>query len=126
VKFDFVFAQSVFSHTSAELLRYALTNVGDALGEKGVVVATFKEVEIATVEPGSRWACPECVSLDWATVADALTSSGLAGAGLDWAHPRQRCFIAARHRARVDELAQVSSPWLNAAVRDRMFTRRAE
>ena len=42
-KFDFIVAQSIFSHSSSDIIITALNNFKHSLKDSGIIVATFVE-----------------------------------------------------------------------------------
>jgi len=92
VEFDFVVAQSVFSHTHPDLALLGFRGIADALAPDGVLLATFVMGE--TEEEGEGWVYPECVNYPWDDVKALLSEAGLAGFRVDWMHPRQKWFAA--------------------------------
>ena len=62
-KFDFIFAQSIFSHAGRGQVKTALKNFGKNLSSDGIIAATF----IIAIDPnldhkGNEWFYPGCVS----------------------------------------------------------------
>lgn len=94
-KFDFIVAQSIFSHTGIELVRKGLKSFHDALGEKGVVLATF--VEGNTDHAGSDWVYPGTVFFRPSTVERLAREAGLHCRRLRWFHPRQTWYIMTKN-----------------------------
>lgn len=94
VEFDFVVAQSIFSHTFPDLTAVGFAGVRAALAPDGVLVATFVEGDGGP--DGAGWEYPGCVEYTWPTVKAMLAEAGLAGHRVDWMHPRQRWFVASR------------------------------
>lgn len=92
--FDFVLAQSIFSHTYKDQLDAALHHVSNVLAPKGRLVATFVEDGMTpdAFPPGSTgkgWEYPGCVTYTWKDFGRTLSLHGFAGARLSWPHPRQ-------------------------------------
>lgn len=110
--FDFIVAQSIFSHTGADLVRTALSSFAGNVTPDGLLVATFIHPEQLNVDgdfPGSGWIYPDCVAYRSETVSAFFTQAGLACQRLQWFHPRQTWYVAAssastleRHRAVFD------------------------
>ena len=87
VSFDFVRAQSIFSHSGLDLIRNWLSAISSSLAEDGALVATFLPGEEDA--PTRGWVYPECVHYRPATMRDAAAEAGLRFELLDWKHPRQ-------------------------------------
>ena len=110
VRFDFVLAQSIVSHTYDDLTLKAFTGVRDCLAERGVLVATFQESD--QPREGAGWSYPDPVPYRWPEMEGLAESAGLAVRRLAWPHPRQTWFVGALERDRVDEVAEaVSGPY---------------
>ncbi|MEM9255498.1 MAG: class I SAM-dependent methyltransferase [Pseudomonadota bacterium] len=86
-KFDFIVAQSIFSHTAPDLLEFWLRQSAERLSSAGVLLATVIEGEQEC--EGSGWIYPECVEFRLETVAAMARAAGLKISVLDWFHPRQ-------------------------------------
>lgn len=110
VEFDFVLAQSIFSHTYPELTFHGLARVASALVATGVLLATF--VEDGPAAPaGQGWLYPGCVPYSWADIRGTLREAGLVGRRVAWPHPRQTWFVAGIDVDIVDRIARtVRSP----------------
>ena len=87
VRFDYVIAQSIFSHTAPDFLERWIKEVSLSLSESGIFLATVLEGD--TECSGSGWIYPECVEYRLDTVAEIARAAGLAFEVIDWHHPRQ-------------------------------------
>ncbi len=97
--FDFIVAQSIFSHTGADLVCKALSSFARNMAPDGLIVATFIHPEQLATEgdfTGSGWIYPGCVAYRPETVSAFFTQAGLVCHGLSWFHPRQTWYVAAR------------------------------
>lgn len=113
--FDFIVAQSIFSHAGPQLARTALASFRRVLAEDGIVLATFIHGDEDTPE---GWRYPGCLKYRKALVREMLDSEGLVGKRLDWFHPRQSWWIMAKDKANIPnkrELALLSG----VVLRDR-------
>lgn len=86
-RFDYMVAQSIFSHCGPDLLDAWLAQAARLLDEKSVLVATF--IEGAEDNDRHGWIYPDCVAYLPATLARLAASHGLEFNILDWRHPRQ-------------------------------------
>ena len=121
-EFDFVVAQSVFSHTLPDLLRLGLRNIAGSLAPSGRVLATWNEAapgkEGPSVGPAGKifpngWIHKGVYAYPWEIMQDHLKESGLVGRRLRWPHPRQSWFVASRpeDEPSIDDLARaIRSP----------------
>ena len=85
--FDFVLAQSVFSHCGLDLIKNWLAAISRSLAEDGTLVATFLVGEEDS--PKTGWMYPDCVNYRPATLEQAAEDLNLRFEILDWKHPRQ-------------------------------------
>ena len=99
VKFDFILAQSIFSHTGQDMLRPALASASAALAGDGLLVATFVRPErkpnAARGENASGWIYPKVVTYPVERWIELCAGAGLHARLLPWRHPRQQWFAAA-------------------------------
>lgn len=87
VLFDYVVAQSIFSHTAPDLLERWIGDVALRLSEQGILFATVLEGDAEC--DGKGWVYPECVEYRLQTVATIARNHGLELKELNWYHPRQ-------------------------------------
>ncbi len=87
MRFDYVIAQSIFSHTAPDLLERWISDVSHRLLDTGVLFATV--IEGVTPCEGSGWVYPECVEYPLTVVEELAQRYGLSFKMLDWFHPRQ-------------------------------------
>ena len=92
--FDFIVAQSIFSHTGHELLDTWLRDASRLLTPSGALVATFLVDKMDTVEKG--WVYPDCVKYKVKTMKAGAQRYGLDFQVLDWRHPRQTWALFAK------------------------------
>jgi SAM-dependent methyltransferase len=85
--FDFVLAQSIFSHCGLNLVKNWLAAISRSLAEDGTLVATFLVGEEDS--PKTGWIYPDCVNYRPATLEQAAADVNLGFEILDWKHPRQ-------------------------------------
>ena len=86
-RFDYVVAQSIFSHTGIDLLSRWVTEVSSCLAPSGVMLATIITSDADCLEQG--WIYPECVAYRLETIAEIAAKESLTMKVLDWYHPRQ-------------------------------------
>jgi SAM-dependent methyltransferase len=118
VRFDFVLAQSILSHTYDDLAARALSGMRESLAEDGVLVATF--VEKDDPRSGSGWLYPDPVPHTWPAMQALAEQAGLSVRRLEWPHPRQTWFVGAGSEDRVQEVAErVTAPYPRLRPRSR-------
>lgn len=104
-RFDFVVAQSIFSHAGAEIIRAAMRNVADVLTDDAFFLATF--IEGSSDFDGDGWIYPECVEYTPSTIRGFARDRDLFVLRLPWYHPRQTWYLFTRRRARLPNGAQL-------------------
>lgn len=97
--FDFILAQSVFSHAGRDLIVRALANLRTALAPDGLAAVTF--IEGRDDFEGGGWVYPECVAYRRATIGRFAADAGLEILRIPWFHPRQTWYLLARNRNRL-------------------------
>jgi len=108
VPFDYVVAQSIFSHTYPDLTAVGLSGVAPALAPDGLLLATFAEGD-PQEERGSGWLYPGMVPYRWEEVRRMATEAGLVAKRIRWYHPRQFWFVAGLPSAREKVVALARS-----------------
>lgn len=110
--FDVIVAQSIFSHTGADLVRKALSGFARNLTAEGLAVVTFIHPEQLNAYgdfTGSGWIYPECVAYRPETVSAFFTQAGLACLRLRWFHPRQTWYVAAANQDTLVKVREMTS-----------------
>ncbi|WP_096788013.1 cyclopropane-fatty-acyl-phospholipid synthase family protein [Rhodobacter sp. CZR27] len=122
VKFDFIVAQSIFSHTGSDLLSRALERFRTALAPDGLILATFLHSEdrpdLPVEAPG--WTYPGCTSFSRPRIAELVSAAGLVSRPLPWFHPRQS-WHALAHRVEALPPADQDHHLTGAVLRDAEF-----
>lgn len=122
VAFDFIVAQSIFSHSGARVTRMALANMARVLSPEGLILATFIDPHPSMPAGGDTdWVYPGCVTYDDAAIDAMAGSAGLRWRRLPWFHPRQHWVaLATRDDAlpRIEDFAHLSG----AVLRDPAFS----
>jgi SAM-dependent methyltransferase len=83
--FDYLLAQSVFSHASEELLRHCLREVRRVMKPSGIFAANFRLGR--TTAARASWVYPALVIYAWKDLRRIIHEEGLACVPLDWSHP---------------------------------------
>ena len=92
--FDFIVAQSIFSHAGPQLARRALASFAAALEPDGICAVTF--VVGGAQQAPEGWHYPHCISYSREGIAALADEAGLAHLPIPWFHPRQSWFLLAR------------------------------
>ena len=108
--FDFIVAQSIFSHTLRGLAVRGLRNFRAALAPGGLVACTF--VDAGPPPPASStgadgWVYPDCVGFANDEVTGMFAEAGLVGVRLPWFHPRQTWYLAAGEASSLPDEAEL-------------------
>lgn len=113
--FDFIIAQSIFSHTGEEATRAALKSFASSLSETGLVVANWLVgEETAELEPERcGWVYPECVPFAVERIERLAMEAGLAVQFCPWPHAGGLSwFVLARskdHLPSAEDLASLAA-----------------
>ncbi|CED70305.1 putative SAM-dependent methyltransferase [Aliivibrio wodanis] len=110
--FDFIIAQSIFSHTGLDLLSNALANIQASLNEDGLALVTF--IKGTEDFKGEGWIYPGCVSFSPKTIKESALKSGLYSKELPWYHPRQTWFLLSKDESQLPTEKQLT--FLSGAV----------
>ena len=100
-EFDFILAQSIFSHASFDLVRIALHNSKDSLKRDGLIAANFAIGKGDS--KGSRWVYPDLVNYNQETIKRLADDAGLQIIGIPWYHPRLTWFLFTKERKRLPD-----------------------
>jgi hypothetical protein len=117
IQFDFIVAQSIFSHAGAELISRALASFEGSLEPGGLVAATF--CEGARDFTGNGWIYPDFVEYRPSTIAGLGRSAGLFVTRIPWYHPGQAWYLFAKKRKRLP--GRWAKRFLTGAVLDSEF-----
>lgn len=98
-QFNFIIAQSIFSHTGKDLIFTALKNFKNSLESEGLIAATF--VEDFKSFDGSGWVYPDCVNYRKSEIKGFAQEAGLFSVRIPWYHPRQAWHLLAKKRDRL-------------------------
>ena len=104
-QFDFILAQSIFSHAGSDLISTALRNFNESLKPNGLIAATF--IEGVSDFDGSGWVYPGCVKYLRSTIERFAKEADLFVIRLPWYHPRQTWYLLARDRHRLPSKAML-------------------
>lgn len=104
-RFDFVLAQSIFSHTGRDLLARALAGFSKQLAPRGLIAATFL---IGSDIDASGWIYPKCSTYSPKTINALARHCGLQAMPVPWFHPRQSWWLFARDISRLPTAGQAT------------------
>lgn len=103
--FDFIIAQSVFSHMNPAMARATLANFTPWLAQGGLIVANWLIGEPTPQGADPEWVYPGCVPFHPEAVADLATEAGLVSRRIGWFHPGLSWHVLARSEAELPEAA---------------------
>lgn len=110
IYFDFILAQSIFSHAGPSQIRCCLASARNVLSPLGLIIATFGEqIEDQAVD---EWVYPGLNFYRWSTLARFCADVGLHCRKLDWPHPQQTWFAAAIDLRRLEAIATTGIDFL--------------
>lgn len=112
--FDFILAQSIFSHSGVDIVEKLLREFARVLAEGGLVAATFSLSKNNRDFDGAGWIYPGCVRYREDTITAFAERAGLAAKSIPFYHPSQRWFLMARDERLLPTAAQM--PLLGGAV----------
>ena len=99
-KFDFVFAQSIFSHCGKDLISGWFKQVDSKVKEEGMFLFTFLVSEEDYQEAG--WVYPACVNYKATSIEEIANQFGFNFSLLNWYHPRQVWACASKKEHSID------------------------
>lgn len=105
-KFDFMLAQSIFSHASQAQIRRCLSEAKKVLEPSGIFAATFFPGE--TNYEGSGWVYPGCVYYTLEYFTKLAADEGLACKPLNWTHTNQQKWVALTHPEHADQVPELA------------------
>jgi cyclopropane fatty-acyl-phospholipid synthase-like methyltransferase len=95
VNFDFILAQSIFSHSSQNQIRRCLSEVKKVLLPDGIFAATFVKGDSDYV--GDGWVYPGCVNYTEEKMHSLCKEADLSCNVLKWCHPNNQTWVAILH-----------------------------
>lgn len=93
-RYDFVIAQSIFSHCGLDLLQAWLAQFAELIADNGTAVVTYIDGTEDTDAKG--WVYPGCVNFTGQTMARLAREHSLEFVPLRWRHPRQQWALLAK------------------------------
>lgn len=99
--FDFMIAQSIFSHTSAAQVRQCFAEACKMLSSKGIFAATF--VLGDTNYEGEEWVYPGCVTFTEKYIHEMAGEFGFGALKTDWYHPNGQTWFVIFHESHREE-----------------------
>merc|ERR1712070_165335 len=115
--FDFILAQSIFSHTGTSLFIHLLKSFRKVLSSDGLALITIIHVHDLDETSQSRdryngyeWIYPGVTEFHRNRISSFLKEADLHGESLSWYHPRQTWWVLSRSRSRVTWAKTIIDP----------------
>ncbi|MHC4273353.1 MAG: class I SAM-dependent methyltransferase [Planctomycetota bacterium] len=106
IRFDYILAQSIFSHAGRDLILRGLKEFDACLEPHGITAVTFVIDDSGGREyEGSGWVYPDLTPYTTVTVERLIAEAGLAGIRIPWFHPRQVWYLLAGSAERLPSAA---------------------
>ncbi len=106
-QFDFLLAQSVFSHSAPRQVRRCLAEARAVMSPTAIFIATYWRGRESYT--GDEWVYPGRVRYTPRDVAALAQEQGLVSQTLDWAHPSGQTWIAITHPTQRDQVRPVTN-----------------
>ncbi len=94
-EFDFINAQSIFSHTSIQQINTCLAEVKKVLAPNGLFAATF--VQGKENYKGTEWVYPDCVTYTMSKIEKLASLAELNVLKVNWDHPNNQTWFLFYH-----------------------------
>lgn len=94
-RFDFILAQSIFSHASLSQIRRCLSEAKKVMGPTTLFAATFVRGEHDYT--GDAWVYPGCITYTPGRMVGLAEEQGLICRLIDWPHPAQQTWLIIAH-----------------------------
>lgn len=101
-QFDFVLAQSIFSHASRSQITSCLEEAGKVMAPGALFVATFLMGEKDYA--GDAWVYPGCVTYTMDTMRALGKEQGLVCRAIDWPHAAQQTWLIFAHEENAEQI----------------------
>jgi hypothetical protein len=89
--FDYLIAQSIFSHTSQAQIKQCLAEARKVMTSKSVFVATYLQGH--TSYEGDTWAYPECIHYTESHLTNLVEEQGFICRPFSWTHPNAQSWV---------------------------------
>jgi len=100
-KFDFILAQSIFSHTSQTQIMKCFSEAKRVMKPTSVFAATFCEGDDNYT--GNGWVYPDCVTYTADVMIQLAAQSGLVCKPIGWPHPNRQTWMLIVHPSNEDD-----------------------
>lgn len=114
-QFDFLLAQSVFSHSAPQQIRHVFAEARSVMAPRAVFIATFFRGSESYI--GQEWVYPDIVRYTAGDIEAFAREQGLACQRIDWTHPTGQTWIAITHAAHRNQVRLVTDRCRMVAVK---------
>jgi hypothetical protein len=90
--FDFILAQSIFSHASKDQIKQCLSEAKKVMTSTSIFAATFVKGDMNN--DSNKWLYPDCGTYTLDFMLELIESEGLSGKLLKWHHPNDQTWLA--------------------------------
>lgn len=84
-KFDFLLAQSIFSHASQTQIRRCFSEAKKVMKPFSIFAATYMEGEKDYI--GDKWVYPDCCTYTYSKMKELINEQNLSCQKIEWPHP---------------------------------------
>lgn len=106
--FDFLIANSIFSHASARQIARCLSEARRVMTPTSVFAATFVKGE--ENYKGDEWVYPGCVTYTFDYIRELVEDHGLKCAPIEWHHPAKQTWIMITDPSGASSIARLDDP----------------
>lgn len=106
-KFDFILAQSVFSHASGEQITKCFREAKKVMKKNSIFIANY--LKGAKNYKGQKWVYPDCVTYKEDFFITLAQDSGLVYQEIDWPHPNQLTWFLLKDKGSRTELSDLNN-----------------
>jgi cyclopropane fatty-acyl-phospholipid synthase-like methyltransferase len=90
-QFDYIFAHSIFTHSSQQQIKRCLSEVKQCMKADSIFSATFMKGE--SNYSGEKWVYPECITYTLEYMTQIINESGLKCQTIEWYHRNQTLIL---------------------------------
>ncbi len=107
-EFDFLLAQSIFSHASGAQIARCLSEAAKVMTPTSIFAATYVRGDVNYT--GDEWAYPECVTYTPHYMQSLAGERDLACVPLSWPHPNNQSWVVFTHRQNAKKIPALGDP----------------
>jgi len=98
-KFDYILAQSIFSHASSNQIKKCFSYLPEVLSTDGIFIATFKKGK--KNYQGNKWVYPKCIEYKSDFLMNICEQNNFTYEELDYDHPGLQTWFVVRNKKSV-------------------------